>query len=178
VRSTGVADFKISGVIGRGVGDGVQISGGSQGGGSDTLTGGQVLPGGGRGGVGALTVDVTRRKRIRAPVTTLPPRVDPKGGTCDRGLIKRVVDTHMPAVQSCYERQLMTQPGIQGKIVFDWEIVAGGRVGSARQHSSSMPSPSVSMCVLSLIRSWSFAPCPYGGPVQVRYPFVFRAGTF
>ena len=68
-------------------------------------------------------------------------------------------------------------PGLSGKIVFDWVISPSGRVGSARQVSSSMRSAAVATCILRLIRSWRF-PKPVGGSVTVRYPFVFRVSGF
>ena len=83
----------------------------------------------------------------------------------------------MHQVQACYERQLITSPGLSGKVVFDWVITPSGSVGLARQVRSSMRSPLVSSCILALIRTWRF-PKPVGGSVNVRYPFVFRVQGF
>jgi len=179
VRSPGgsAANFKISGVIGRGIGDGVRLAGGlGGGGGKDTRVGSQLLAG---GAVGKISASAGTGTRVRGKVAKAPPRaITTSGGSCDREVIQRVVGGNMAAVQACYERQLLTTPGLSGKIVFDWTIVGGGGVGSARMTSSSMASPMVATCILSLIRTWRFSPCPIGGNVDVRYPFVFRVQGF
>jgi outer membrane biosynthesis protein TonB len=103
--------------------------------------------------------------------------INASGGELSREAIQKVVSEHMHEVQACYERQLNTNPGMSGKIVFDWVITPSGSVGTARQVSSSMRSPAVASCVLGLIRTWRF-PQPVGGSVNVRYPFVFRVQGF
>jgi hypothetical protein len=172
------ANFKVSGVIGKGVGDGVRLAGGiGGGGGKDTRVGSQLLSGGSKiGNLSALAGTGSRAPRAR--VSKPPTReVRMSGGTLSREAIQQVVSQHMHEVQACYERQLLSSPGLAGKIVFDWVIEMGGGVSSARQASSSMKNAQVSMCVLGLIRTWRF-PSPVGGSVQVRYPFVFRVQGF
>jgi outer membrane biosynthesis protein TonB len=179
VRSPGgkAASFRVSGVIGRIGGKGVRLAGGFGGGGKDTRVGGQLLAGGSK--VGRLAARAGTGTKVRGRVRKAPARsVSTSGGRCDRAVIQRVVGTHMHSVQACYERVLLTTPGLAGKIVFDWTIVAGGGVGSARMVSSSMASPAVATCILSQIRRWKFSPCPIGGNVVVRYPFVFRVSGF
>lgn len=180
VRSPGGAgNFKISGAIGKlGAGDGLRLVGGmGGGGGKDTKVGSQLLAGG--TGVGRIAAIEGTGTRVRARVAKAPTRaVSTSGGQCDRAVIQRVVGEHMAAVQNCYERALLTSPGLNGKIVFDWTIGPGGGVTGARQAQSTMASPAVASCVLAMIRTWNFAPCPIGGPVVVRYPFVFRPQGF
>ncbi len=176
VRGGASSGFKVSGVIGKIAGGGVRLSGGlGGGGGKDTKVGSQLLAGGSVGKISALKGTGTR---VRGRVRKAPTRaIRATGGHLDRAAIQRVVSQHMHQVQACYERQLLTNPGLSGKIVFDWVISTSGSVSSARQVRSSMRTPAVSSCILKLIRSWRF-PRPVGGSVQVRYPFVFRVQGF
>jgi pSer/pThr/pTyr-binding forkhead associated (FHA) protein len=179
VRSPGgaAANFKVSGVIGRIGGEGVRLAGGlGGGGGRDTRVGSQLLGGGSK--VGAIDALAGTGKKVRGKVARAPARaIQASGGQLSREAIQQVVGQHMNDVQACYERQLITSPGLSGKIVFDWVIEMSGGVSSARQASSSMASPAVATCILALIRTWRF-PSPVGGSVQVRYPFVFRVQGF
>jgi TonB family protein len=172
------ASFRVSGVIGRIGGDGVRLVGGfGGGGGKATKDGGQLLAGGSR--IGRLDAVAGTGTKVRGRVSKAPSRsVTTSGGQCDRAVIQNVVGANMHAVQACYERVLLTTPGLSGKVVFDWTIAMGGGVSSARMVSSSMASPAVATCILALIRTWRFSPCPIGGPVEVRYPFVFRVSGF
>jgi outer membrane biosynthesis protein TonB len=178
VRSPGGAGaaFKVSGVIGRIGGDGVRLAGGiGGGGGKDTRVGTQLLAG---GKVGAIAAIAGTGKNVRGKVRKAPTRaITASGGTLSREAIQQVVSAHMHEVQACYERSLLTQPGLSGKIVFDWQIAMGGGVASARLANSTMNSPAVATCILMLIRGWRF-PSPVGGAVDVRYPFVFRVQGF
>jgi outer membrane biosynthesis protein TonB len=178
VRSPGgaAAGFKVSGVIGRIGGDGVRLAGGiGGGGGKDTRVGTQLLAG---GTVGKIAAIEGTGKKVRGKVGKAPTRaITASGGTLSREAIQQVVSAHMHEVQACYERALLTSPGLAGKIVFDWQIAMGGGVSSARLASSSMNSPAVATCILMLIRTWRF-PSPVGGAVDVRYPFVFRVQGF
>ena len=167
-----VSDFKVSGAIRKLPGGGVRLAGLS--GGKDTKVGSQLL----RGRVGSLKARAGTGTRVRGRVRRAPTRaIAAKGGHLSREAIQQVVSRHMNQVQACYERQLITNPGLAGKIVFDWVISPSGSVSSARQVRSSVRSPAVSSCILALIRSWRF-PKPVGGSVQVRYPFVFRVSGF
>jgi outer membrane biosynthesis protein TonB len=155
----------------------VRLAGGlSGGGGKDTRVGSQLL--GGNSKVGGLKAAKGTGTKVRGRVRRAPKRaIRATGGVLDRGAIQKVVNSHMARIQRCYESQLLKNPGLAGKIVFDWVIAPSGRVASARQVSSSVRSPSVATCILAQIKSWRF-PKPVGGSVQVRYPFVFRIQGF
>lgn len=170
------ASFKVSGVIGKIPGGGIRLAGGlGGGGGRETRGGGQLLAG---TGVGSLQAAAGTGTRVRGTAARAPTRaITASGGFLSREAIQRVVAEHMAAIQACYERQLLVNRGLAGKIVFDWVIAPSGRVESARQVSSSLADFTVSTCILSQIRSWVF-PQPVGGSVTVRYPFVFRVQGF
>lgn len=167
--------FKVSGVIGKLPGNAVRLASGGYGGGKGTKVGTQLLAGGKIGRIAAIKGTGTR---VRGRVRRAPTRsIRASGGVLSREAIQKVVSRHMYKVQGCYERQLLTSPGLSGKIVFDWVISTSGSVASARQVSSSLRSAGVATCILREIRSWRF-PQPQGGSVQVRYPFVFRVQGF
>jgi len=178
VRAPGgtASSFKVAGVIGKIPGGGVRLAGGIGGGGKDTRVGSQLLSGGSK--IGKIAALAGTGNRVRGRVRRAPTRaISATGGVLDRGAIQKVVNAHMSQIQRCYEVQLLKNPGLSGKIVFDWVISPSGGVSSARQVSSSLASPMVSTCILALIRTWRF-PQPVGGAVQVRYPFVFRVQGF
>jgi len=174
----GTVGFKISGLIGK-AGGGVRLAGGvAGGGGKDTRTGRQLLGGSG-GGVGAITAREGTGYRVRGKVLKPPRRLIDSTGEGQLGLdaIQQVVNRHMQAIQHCYEAQLLREPNLSGKAVFDWTISSTGAVSSARLHSSTLGSDAVTSCILAQIRTWRFPP-PVGGSVKVRYPFIFRSRTF
>lgn len=115
---------------------------------------------------------------VRGRVSRLPPRsISQEGGSLSRDAILKVVMAGLGDVQRCYERALMSTPGLQGKVVFDWVIAPSGRVQSTRVRSSTMSSQAVTTCISGVIKGWQF-PQPQGGSVKVTYPFIFKASSF
>src|SRR2546430_359016 len=57
--------------------------------------------------------------------------VDVIEGTLDHEIIRRVVQWHASQVRYCYERELITRPGLEEKIVVTWMIDANGVVHAA-----------------------------------------------
>jgi len=171
------SNFKVAGVIKKIPGGGVRLAGLGAGGGRDTRGGRQLLTGRGEK-IGKITALARTGTRVRAHVRRARKRaIRTTGGRLDRAAIQNVVNQQIHEIQRCYEVQLLTNPGLAGKIVFDWVISTSGAVSSARQVSSSLRSPTVASCILAKIRRWRF-PKPVGGAVQVRYPFIFRIQGF
>ncbi|MBI2378758.1 MAG: AgmX/PglI C-terminal domain-containing protein [Deltaproteobacteria bacterium] len=96
-------------------------------------------------------------------------------GGLDRELIRRIVEDHKVQVRYCYERELITSPGLFGKVDLEWVIDSEGHVSSTDVKSSTLSNPSVERCLRSKISSWIFPKPRGGGVVVVRYPFAFRA---
>lgn len=78
----------------------------------------------------------------------------------------------MREVQGCYERKLVADRNLAGKIAFEWVITTSGTVSVVRVKFSSMRNTEVTTCIQSAIKSWSF-PKPSGGNATIVYPFVF-----
>jgi hypothetical protein len=174
------SSFQVSGTFSKLPGGEVRLATGGGGGGGrgrETRVGAELFRGAagakaGRltGGGGGGNVRGTVRSAGR-PVT--------RGGLLDAAAVQRVVTEHLAAVQGCYERQLLKDPGLQGKITFDWDVAPSGSVSSARMMSSSMGAGggAVAACIVAEIRRWQF-PKPVGGTASVRYPFIFRMSGF
>ncbi|MDJ0764034.1 MAG: AgmX/PglI C-terminal domain-containing protein [Myxococcota bacterium] len=164
------SSFSIAGAIAGLPGDGVNIA--RQGGGGiiSTLSGDQVA---GKGtGVGTLTRS-KKRGKVRGKVTKMSSSAR-VGGSLSRSEVLRVINSHMHAIQACYERALMRNPTLSGRIAFDWTVSKTGRVKGVRVRSSTLGNAKVAGCINALIKRWKF-PRPKGGEATITYPFLFRA---
>lgn len=176
VPSGATKRFQVAGAIAKIPGSDVVLSTSGGGGGRDTRSAANLLAGntvgtlsGGGGGGGG---------KVRGVVKSSPSRnIGTEGGSLSRAEILKVVNRGIADVQRCYERQLLKNPGLQGKIVFDWVISPSGGVASTRVRSSSLQSEAVAQCIAGVIRGWVF-PQPTGGSVKVTYPFVFAIQGF
>ena len=135
----------------------------------------QVLRSSGAGGVGtvaALEKGKTGQKQVQGMVSAqLTKAVGIQGGM-SREAVKRVIDQHLDEISYCYETALIANPSIMGKVVFEWKILASGKVGMVNIKSSSINSSEIHSCIKAAIRTWQF-PKPTGSEVIVSYPFVF-----
>ncbi|HEY3355967.1 MAG TPA: AgmX/PglI C-terminal domain-containing protein, partial [Polyangia bacterium] len=174
------AGFQVTGTFSKLGGGEVRLATGGGGGGGkgrETRVGAELFRGEKGAKAGALTGGGGGGK-IRGTVRSAG-RPTTKGGVLDAAAVQRVVTEHLAAVQACYERQLLKDPGLQGKLTFDWDVAPGGAVSSARMASSSMGTGggAVAACIVNEIRRWRF-PSPIGGTASVRYPFIFRMSGF
>jgi hypothetical protein len=97
-------------------------------------------------------------------------------GTLDKEIVRRVVRRHLNEVRFCYEKELVHDDQLFGRVVAQFTIAANGAVLAAGVQSSTVHSAAVESCITGAVRRWSF-PAPEHGIVQVAYPFVLnRAG--
>ncbi|AEI62359.1 AgmX/PglI C-terminal domain-containing protein [Corallococcus macrosporus] len=172
------SNYKLSGLIGKapianaGLGT-FGLGGGGKGGGA-TL-GKELLRGKGGGGIGALGAGGVGKGKVGGTVTRATARsIASTQGTVDREAVARVINSHLNEVHGCYERGLLKDPGLAGKVVLEWTIGASGRVVAAKTKSSTLRNASVESCILSRLKSWKF-PAPKGGVVIITYPFLFNS---
>jgi outer membrane biosynthesis protein TonB len=171
------SNFKLSGLIGKapianaGLGT-FGLGGGGKGGGS-TL-GAEILRGKGGGGIGALGAGGVGKGQVGGTVTRATARAIAAQGSIDREAVARVVNSHLQEVHACYERALLKDPGLAGKVVLEWTISTDGRVVAAKTKSSSLRNASVEACILSNLKTWTFPPAK-GGVVIITYPFLFNS---
>jgi hypothetical protein len=172
------SNYKLSGLIGKapianaGLGT-FGLGGGGKGGGA-TL-GAELLRGKGGGGIGALGVGGVGKGQVGGTVTRATARsIASTQGTVDREAVARVINSHLSEVHGCYERALLKDPGLAGKVVLEWTIGAAGKVVAAKTKSSTLRNASVEACILSSLKTWTF-PAPKGGVVIITYPFLFNS---
>jgi TonB family protein len=154
----------VSGAIGKVAGEGLLIA---TGGGGDPETK-SVKEIGAVGRVESRNIGTT----VRARVTAAPNSISGEGHL-DRGEIQKVVNAHMYQIQNCYERQLIKDPSLSGKVVLEWTISGSGGVAGVRVRQSSLSSNDAATCMQAAVGGWRFPP-PQGGNVTVNYPFNFR----
>jgi hypothetical protein len=106
-----------------------------------------------------------------------PPRVvRPRTPSCGSGdrLCKAVEDAvsgGFEELQRCYERQLLRDQRLGGRVVLDWTITAGGRAVGIRARSTVIRSPELLRCLAGVVRAWRFS---VHRRWRVRYPLVFE----
>jgi hypothetical protein len=164
------APFSIAGAIASLPGEGVNIAKKGGGGFISTLSGEEVA---GKGSNVATLSAGKKSGKVRGKVTKMTSGLKVQG-KLSREDVTRVINAHFNAIQACYERALMSDPGLNGRIVFDWTVTTTGAVKGVRVRSSTLGNPKVADCISSLIKGWKF-PKPEGGEVVITYPFLFRS---
>lgn len=99
---------------------------------------------------------------------------DVQGGL-DRETVRRVIVSNRGRIRACYERALLSQPKLAGRVVTQFEISPKGTVLSASVKSSDAASGTLESCLVDVVRGMEFPAAPTGKGTQVVYPFVFQA---
>lgn len=171
------SNFKLSGLIGKApianAGLGTFGLGGGGGGGFGTR-GAEILRGRGGGGIGALGAGSVGRGSVGGTVTRASARSLGVQGSIDREAVAKCVNSHLQEVRACYERALLREPGLAGKVVLEWNISTAGKVVSAKTKTSTLRNSAVEACILQNLKGWIFPPAR-GGIVIVSYPFLFNS---
>ncbi|WP_225409852.1 AgmX/PglI C-terminal domain-containing protein [Stigmatella hybrida] len=177
-KNAKASNYKLAGLIGKapianaGLGT-FGLAGGGKGGGA-TL-GAEILRGKGGGGIGALGAGGVGKGKVGGTVTRATARsVSAAQGSIDREAVAKVINSHLQEVHACYERALLKDPGLAGKVVLEWTIGGNGRVAAAKTKSSTLRNSAVESCILSNLKTWAF-PSPKGGVVIITYPFLFNS---
>jgi len=164
------AAFQVGGTLQAGIpGSDVNIG---KGGGGDL----GKLTAGVAGGSKAGKLDEREGKgtgQVRGKVTSVAAMANVQG-SLSRGEVLKVINRYLGKIQGCYERALLSNANLGGKITFQWTVTATGGVAGASQASSTMGNAQVSNCILGIIKTMKF-PKPTDGSVSIRYPFIFRA---
>jgi hypothetical protein len=75
-------------------------------------------------------------------------------------------------VRRCYDRQLKTDPEIQGRMLVELLVLEDGAVCSLRAIENEIDSPALLSCVLAFFQSIRIE--PENGCVTLRVPLLFR----
>lgn len=148
------------GTMGRGAGGG-GTGAGRIGGLADRDTGG------GRGSGKGLGKKA--KAKVKPKVSFAAPRQE---GFCKKDNISDVVKKKASALRNCYERQLLADPALAGKIVMQWKVGLDGSVKDARMNSSTMKNEKVEKCMARVIERMRFDK-PDGGICVIEFPFSF-----
>jgi len=95
-------------------------------------------------------------------------------GSMDREVVQRVVREHRREIRACYERELLRDPELEGRVEMAWVILPDGSVSEPRVVSSTLNSSAVEECMAERIGLWQFPEPPGGGLVNVVYPYTLE----
>ena len=96
-------------------------------------------------------------------------------GSIDREQVRRVIRSILSQIKSCYERQLRSNPDLEGKIVIRFDIHAEGKIKSSAPVDATGVMKVVGECVAARIKEQRMPEPPEGSYAEVDYPFVFGA---
>ena len=162
-------------VVGRGSG-GMGIKGDGPGGGGTGKgqlmgVGNLATGGGGHGGKNTGSGGGGTRvvKEMHVGMTT--GNLSSEGGL-SKEQIQKVVQSHIAAIQFCYEKELQRFPHLAGSVKLYWRVDPDGRVNVTRVDSSSLGNPAAEGCMSRQVKAWSFPKS--NGPTNVNFPFFFK----
>jgi hypothetical protein len=118
----------------------------------------------------------------RAPATgshrTAVPRLREANATVSGRLpaevVRRIVRRNHPRFRHCYEKGLLTNPSLEGRVSVRFVIGRDGAVTHVADAGSDLPDPGVVRCVSNAFYDIGF-PKPEGGIVSVVYPIALQA---
>ncbi|MBD3386932.1 AgmX/PglI C-terminal domain-containing protein [candidate division KSB1 bacterium] len=170
-KGSAAGQGKAAGSGGRGEGGGTSDSGGRKEvqGQRRTVTGSintriSDIEGTGSGeGSGAGGAEATKNtKMIKTELTPIQSEDDTDAnerqtlvGARDLNTVSEVVFSHNSAIQYCFERELLSNPDLRGKIVIRFTITPAGNVKDPEILSSTLNSKHVERCILSRVSLWN-----------------------
>ncbi len=89
------------------------------------------------------------------------------------GAIAATVKQYRSGIKYVYNKELLANPALSGKLVVTFVILPDGSVESPEVRQSNLNWPSLEDAVLKRMRHWKF-PRSSGAPVRVTFPFVFH----
>ncbi len=96
-------------------------------------------------------------------------------GRLPKETIQRIVRQHFGRYRACYEKALVQNPSLAGRVSVRFLISSDGSVATASSGASSLPDAAAVSCVVRAFYGLSF-PKPVGGSVSVTYPLMFSPG--
>ena len=132
---------------------------------------GTVGPGSGYGVPG----NVALRAKTKAVIPTVRGDLVSVKGSLDKEIIRRIVRLHMNEIRFCYDKELTTHPGLEGRISVQFLIAPTGLVINSYIASTTMNNVHVESCVASAIKRFEFPRPDGGGVAMVAYPFNFTS---
>jgi len=128
--------------------------------------GGLGTTGGGGTGFGHRGKKVPRVRGAKAKVK----------GALDKDIIRRIVRAHINEVRYCYNKGLVVDPSLEGRVAIQFTIGPTGKVPVAVVASTTLSDKKVGQCIAKSVKRWKFPKPTGGGVVVVTYPFVLSPG--
>jgi len=92
-------------------------------------------------------------------------------GSLEKEDIRHIIRSKIYEVRECYERVLVRQPLLNGRVTIQFVIAGDGTVSDSRLDSSTLGSAAAETCIAERACGWRFPPTNGGGRVIVTYPF-------
>jgi len=120
----------------------------------------------GKGGGGGTSKKVPRVRHAKAAVK----------GSLDKDIIRRIVRAHINEVRYCYNKALVKDPALSGRVSIKFTIAGTGSVTESDIASETLSDGAVAKCIAKAVKRWKFPKPSGGGNVVVTYPFVLEPG--
>jgi len=131
------------------------------------------------GSLGALASRGTGTGSVKGIVREPPKTTISIRGGMSREAVLKVVTAHLDEVRDCYERELIHNPGLSGKILLEWLIQPDGTVRYAKIKFNNIGrSTNLHNCIPSQVQTWKFPKPKSNQEVVVTFPFVFESLGF
>jgi hypothetical protein len=123
---------------------------------------------------GTVGPDMGGRRTGRVPGRL---RAEPASvvGSLSKEAIRRVVRRHHNEIKHCYERELQSQPDLEGRVSVHFVIARNGSVMAAGVQAATLNNTRAQDCVARAVHRMSFPQPENGGVVSVTYPFIFQS---
>ena len=102
----------------------------------------------------------------------LPVNKKEPGSNIDSAGVMKVIRASNAAIKRCYDRALISNPSLKGKIAVKIVVNVDGKVGSVDLSEDTLNDADVAKCVKGVIGRLRF-PKPEGGPATIVYPYSF-----
>ena len=88
--------------------------------------------------------------------------------------VMSVVNKHLSAIQRCYERSLLNDPALSGRVQYEWDISPAGGVTKVRVKRSELTNgDSLNGCVIQLFKAMKFPAAKNKQPTTANVGFPF-----
>ena len=113
----------------------------------------------------------------KAPATSLKSLVQWPSvkGSLTPASIKQILINHKDEVQQCYKGEPNKNRPPHGHVSARWRTTSDGGVSEPAIDTSTVNDSATETCVLNHLKSWRFPQHHDPAPVEVSYPFVFKA---
>jgi hypothetical protein len=118
----------------------------------------------------------TGQRGVKGAVVGKPQLSSGSGRTegLSREQVLKAMQPHLGKIQSCYERSMLSDPNLAGRIDFEWTIAAGGSVKNVIIKKNSVAGgEQLGECVVGVIRSIKFPQATNGEETTPAIGFPF-----